>query len=305
MGVHLIKGQILYGINNLFTIDVQGQQYEARIKGKQLKNVTDEYNALAGGDWVMLDENIQITARLPRENILARFNWKQNRPQALAANLDCAFCVVAVDSPPLHLRFLDRLLITCEAGGIEPWIILTKTDLKPNTQELLTYYRNMGYHILTTSMQQPDSFSVLDQGTCGKTVGLVGASGVGKSTLINYLVGKDLQKTGDINKKFNKGNHTTNYAVLLPRLGGGYWVDTPGVRDLSPVLNDRLDQYYRDFEPYIGQCEFSACLHRYEMQCAVRQAVELGKISEERYQNYCKLLDEETLKTKNSCRYKR
>lgn len=302
----MTKARIIYGINNLFTVDINGSTHEVRIKGKQLKNILDEYNALASGDWVMLDENNQIISRLPRENVFARYNWKQNRPQALAANLDCVFCVVAVDSPPLHLRFLDRLLITCESGQVDPWIILTKTDLlPPDAEDLLAYYKNMGYKIYKTAISNSQSFIQLDTITRGKSVGLVGASGVGKSTLINHLLGSDMQKTGLINRKFNRGNHTTNHAILLPRISGGYWVDTPGVRDLSPTLNGPLDSYYRDFTPYIPDCTFSQCDHLSAEGCAVYLAVEEGKILSSRYQNYCKLLHEETLKSPNSCRYKR
>lgn len=302
----MTEGRVLYGINNLFTVQTAQGICEARIKGKYLKGITDEYNALCCGDRVEIDDNSQITQRLERKNVFSRFNWKQNRPQAIAANLDCVLCVVAADSPPLHPRFLDRLLIACASGGITAWIILTKSDLlSDKKQHPLHYYEKMGYRVLHTSALEKESITPLRQENKGKIVALTGASGVGKSTLINLLRGTDEQKTGEVNRKFNRGNHITNYARMLSRDEGGYWVDTPGVRDLSPVLCGPLDSYYPDFSPHIPHCEFAHCRHEEESGCAVRQGVQNGQISQDRYQNYCKLLQEETLKTKNSCRYKR
>lgn len=302
----MIEGRILYGINNLFTVQTAQGIREARIKGKHLKSIRDEYNALCCGDMVEIDDNSQITRRLERKNVLSRFNWKQNCPQAIAANLDYVFCVVSANSPPLHPRFLDRLLIACASGGNSAWIILTKSDLLPDkAQHPLRYYEKMGYRVFLTSALKKEGITCLRQKTKGKIVALTGASGVGKSTLINLLRGTDEQKTGEVNRKFNRGNHITNYARMLFRDEGGYWVDTPGVRDLSPVLCGPLDSYYPDFSPYIPHCEFAHCQHQEETRCAVRQGVQKGEISTDRYQNYCKLLQEEALKTKNSCRYKR
>ncbi len=300
------KGRILYGINNLFTLETPKGILEARIKGKYLKDISGEYNALCCGDIVQIDANAQITQRLERQNVFSRFNWKQNRPQAIAANLDCIFCVLSVCSPPLHLRFLDRLLIACAAGGIDAWIILTKTDLLPKREKHpLQYYEKIGYRIVQTSALDKESIVCLKKQTAGKIIALTGASGVGKSTLINMLRDIDEQKTGEINRKFNRGNHVTNYARMLSRDEGGYWVDTPGVRDLSPVLTGPLDTYYPDFASYLPYCEFSCCRHEEEHGCAVRKGVQNGQIPEDRYQNYLKLLQEEALKTKNTCRYKR
>ncbi|MGL4525328.1 MAG: ribosome small subunit-dependent GTPase A [Spirochaetia bacterium] len=300
------KGQILYGINNLFTIQTSTAIIESRIKGKHLKGIKDEYNVLTSGDWVELDQNNQIIARLDRKNIFARFNWKQCRPQAIATNLDALLCVVAVDSPPLHLRFLDRLLISAHAGNIAPSIVLTKTDLLEKAQpHPLQYYQDIGYHISCVNQNDPASIQAIKDQTIGRVVGLVGASGVGKSTLINALLDQERQKTGDVNRKFNKGNHTTNYAIVLPRTEGGSWVDTPGVRDLSPALQGPLDSYYPEFQQYMDGCEFQRCQHVDERACGIRNAVEKGQILYDRYANYCKLLDEETLKSQKICRYKR
>ncbi|MCL2520178.1 MAG: ribosome small subunit-dependent GTPase A [Spirochaetaceae bacterium] len=302
---------VIYGINNLFTLKMaDGALLEASIKGKTLNVDKLDYNPLACGDRVTLDENKQITQRLERKNSLQRLNNKGNllKIQTLCANIDLVLCVVAINQPPLHSRFLDRLLISAEAGEVLPVIVINKADLAINDEELahINLYQKLGYKVILTSTVNGQGLPQLKELCHNKTVALMGASGVGKSSLLNRLLGINL-KTAELNKKFKRGNHTTNYAIFLEQPAGGYLIDTPGVRSLSPPITEaeQLAGYYRDFTPHITNCAYANCLHLNEEDCGIKAAVAAGLIDESRYRGYVKLIEEISEQSRQISRYKK
>jgi ribosome biogenesis GTPase len=303
--------RVLYGINNLFTLlRDDGTVCEARIKGKLLKLEKKEHNALAAGDLVELDDSGRITARAARRNFIRRFNRKSRETQTLCANADLCLCVTALQTPPFHPRFLDRLLIVAEEGGVSPVIVINKADLTADSSEqyFINFYKKLGYPLILCSTVDGRGIDELKALCEGKICALIGASGVGKSTLLNRLTPLAAQKTAVLNKKFNRGNHTTNYAVCIKQEKTGFFIDTPGIRTLTPAIGegDELAHYYKDFAPYSSACAYANCRHLdEETGCAVKEAVEKGFIEESRYNGYLKLYEEITLKINDPRRYKK
>jgi ribosome biogenesis GTPase / thiamine phosphate phosphatase len=294
-----MKARIFYGRAGRFGVQLENslELIHVMIKGKRLQGV-DEYNPLAPGDWVELDKDNLIIARLPRDNFLQRFNWKQYKPQTFCANVDLVFCVVAAKSPEFHVRFLDRLLLAAELGGVQPIIVINKSDEGlEHLQDDIDLYRQLGYAVHLVSARDNSGLQALKDCTEGKLVGLWGASGVGKSTLLNALEPTLTQITGEVNRKWNRGNHTTNFATFLDKSNGGYWVDTPGMRDFSPFISDapQLASAFVEMQPLISACRFNNCEHLEEAGCAVTAAVDADVIAATRYQSYTKVLAESLL----------
>lgn len=291
-----MRARLFYGRAGRFGVLVDGSSeiIHVMIKGKRLKGV-DEYNPLAPGDWVELDRDQLIIKRHHRDNALQRFNWKQNKPQTFCANIDMVFCVVAAKSPEFHVRFLDRLLIASELGNVNPVIVMNKIDEGvEHLPEIIDLYQSLGYEFVLVSALQNKGIEYLQTISQGKIVGLWGASGVGKSTLLNALEPMIQQETGAVNRKWNRGNHTTNFATFLPKSGGGFWVDTPGMRDFSPYLvhGEELVHAFPEMNDVAQACPFHNCMHIDEQECAVKDAVEQGSIAMTRYQSYQKVLEE-------------
>jgi ribosome biogenesis GTPase len=292
------KAFVAYGINNLFSLVCEdGSLMDARIKGKKLKGVDDsEHNVITAGDEVTLDEQGQIIARLPRRSYIRRYNHKSYQVQTLASNISLGLVVVALNSPPLHPRFLDRLLIVCAEGGVLPHIVVNKADqlTKSDEEATIALYRSLGYPLTLCSSYTGEGINELKTLCKGEMVALVGASGVGKSSLLNLFVPQATQKIGELNKKFKRGNHTTNFAVALAQQEGGYFVDTPGIRTLTPVISkeDSLINYYPDMLPYVGCCLYANCSHINEEECAIKDAVANDLINAGRYDGFVKLSTE-------------
>lgn len=294
---------MLYGINNRFVLKADHERFDAVLKGKELKGV-DEYNPLAAGDYVETDSQNRIVNRLPRKSAICRFNWKQNKPQTLCANLDLCLCVVAAANPPLHPRFLDRLLIACQAGGVKPLIVLNKADKGlGGLVETVSLYQSLGYEFLFASALEGLGIGELKKRAQGLACALIGSSGVGKSSLLNRLVPDAGQRTAEVNKKFDRGNHMTNYSLVFERPDGGCWIDTPGVRDFTPVVTQPLESYFSEVAALSRLCAYTGCRHDQEPDCAVKDAVAAGTIHQSRYTSYCKLLGELPAKESQKRRY--
>ena len=223
-----MTGLVIKGSRNIFTVRADGEELECRIKGKVLKDaarqrIEDRYNPIAPGDTVTLERDplapgqAKILSVCGRENLFVRFNQKEGKPQALAANVGLALCVTTPASPPFRPRFLDRLLVQAEASGIPAVIVCNKYDTAgdPDVEERLEDYARIGYPALRVSAKTGLGLDALRELTAGRRSVLLGQSGVGKTSLINALApGLDL-KTGTLNEKYDRGNHTTSLSVMF------------------------------------------------------------------------------------------
>ena len=312
-----MQGLILNGSKNVFEVECEdGKIRFCPIKGKVLKSSEGYYNPLAPGDQVLLDDKTLedekglITDLLKRKNEFVRWNIKKRKPQILACNLDYLLMVTTPNEPPFRPRFIDRALAQAEYEGITPIIVCNKFDLEDSQDELfqkhLENWENIGYKVIRLSAKSGEGMQELAEVLDGKLTALVGQSGVGKSSLVNVLDDTVVLKTGSLSQKYGKGTHTTTKGSLMhikinESLTGlkdqvANIIDTPGVRrfllhDISP---ENLALYFKDIKPFLGQCEFGmSCSHTSEKNCAVKQAVEEGKISPERYESWLRIKEEQ------------
>ncbi len=301
-----MKGLVIRGSRNIFTIkNESGQKLECRIKGKVLKGIEGFYNPLAPGDLAEYDEDPShpgtglITSLVERKNAYTRFNQKGQASQLLAANVDMVFCITSPVSPPFRPRFLDRALLQGDIAEIPSIVVCNKYDLSeddPDVEERLEDFVRIGYPVLRLSAKTGEGMEELRSLLKGKTSVMVGQSGVGKSSLINSLIPGLHIKTGDVNEKYDRGNHTTTLARLYELAGmDGIIIDTPGVRRLVPdgIDAQELIFYMREFAPLAGKCSFGlSCSHETEPGCKIMEAVHAGVIHEDRYESFLRIRDE-------------
>jgi len=297
-------GTILTGSHNIFTVRIGEDDIECRIKGKILKGAQELYNPLAPGDRVKIEMDPghpgkgMITALEERKNIFSRFNQKGGAPQILAANVDLVLCMTTRLSPPFRPRFLDRVLLQTDIAGISALVICNKIDIEnsdPDVDERLEDFKRIGYEVIEISTATGQGLDELRRRIAGKRSVLIGQSGVGKSSLINALLPELNIKTGTINEKYDRGNHTTTLAFMIEISANVWLVDTPGIRRFVPdgIGADELVVNMREFAPLAGKCTYGvSCSHRVEPGCKIMEAVNAGVIHEDRYNSFLRIYDE-------------
>ena len=213
--------------------------------------------------------------------------------QVIVANAHQIVAVVSTLMPPLNFRTLDRFLILAEAGDMEAVICLNKMDLVDvaQRQELTSTFANyerLGYPVLYTSINAPDSLVAFQDALKDKFSVIVGASGVGKSSLLNAIQPNLGLRTGEVGMRTQKGRHTTTLVELFTLGVGGEVADTPGIREVGlwGVDTENLEHYFPEMESYLGTCKYNDCAHVAEPDCAIQEAVEAGEIHPERYRSY-------------------
>ncbi|MBN2551306.1 MAG: ribosome small subunit-dependent GTPase A [Spirochaetales bacterium] len=295
-----MEGQVLYGINNIYTVEVDGRDLQCRIKGKVLKLEENAYNPIAAGDFVRLQADPHsedvgwIVERKPRTSTLVRWNKKRNAVQVLAANAEILVCVSSTQSPPFRPRFIDRVLVSSDQ--MQPLIVVNKSDLdmEAESRQRLRNYRKIGYRVIMTSALTGRGVAGLRRRIRGKTAVFFGQSGVGKSTLLNRMFpGLDLA-VGTISAKYDRGSHTTSFASLIRAAGDFRIIDTPGIRELEIAGVEARDLafYFPELVPIARHCSYPSCRHVDEPDCAVRQAVEQGRVHPDRYESYLRILED-------------
>ncbi|MDR1058711.1 MAG: ribosome small subunit-dependent GTPase A [Treponema sp.] len=300
-----MRGLIIRGTRNTFTVRLGGEELECPLKGKVLRGAEGYYNPLAPGDLVEVEPEGRsgrglILGLEKRRNSFTRFNQKGLAPQLLAANVDLVLCVTTPGAPPFRPRFLDRLLVQAERAEIPAAVLLNKADLgaeEPDTAERLEDYCRIGYPVLRVSARSGAGMEGLRSFIEGKCSVLAGQSGVGKSSLIKALAPGLEIRIGALNEKYDRGNHTTTQGILLDIPGGARIIDTPGIRRFVPdgVEPGELGLYMREFAPLWGQCTYGAsCSHRSEPGCKVLEAVDAGVIHEDRYESFLRIREELT-----------
>ena len=211
--------------------------------------------------------------------------------QVLLANADQAVFVFACAHPSPRLRMLDRFLVIAEKQRIPVVVIANKIDLVDDPKEIFGLYETIGYRVLYTSTKTEAGIEELKSTLAGKISAFAGPSGAGKSSLLNAMQPGLGLAVNEISKVMDKGRHTTVTRQLFPLEGGGYIADTPGWKSLAlwDTEPEELDAYFPELRELVQNCQFSDCSHRHEPGCAVRRALEEGKIHPERYESYLRL----------------
>lgn len=289
-----MRFQIRRSINNVYSalsLD-DGKIYTCRLKGKVLKSDEKEYNPVAVGDIAEGDAYSQseamITYIYPRKSAFRRWNTKAELNQTICANQDQTAIVISSFSPPFRPRFVDRAIAS--NSGAEILLIMNKSDYGLTEEEFERWalFHKLGYRIVAASALTGEGIDDVRALLKGKVTAFVGQSGVGKSSLINVLLGAG-QRTGNVSEKFNRGKHTTNHALFIE--GDDFsLIDTPGVREILIPFED-ISDVQRSF-PELNRldCMYSTCLHRGEPGCKVPELLECGKINEDRYESYLRML---------------
>lgn len=276
-------------------------EYSAKITGKQMFNALSRQDYPAVGDWVEitdLGESQAIIHRiLPRKNIIKRKRGFKNEIQVIASNIDKAFIVESADRD-YNLNRFERYLAIVQDSGIEPAIILNKMDLilKSDLEEKKNEIKNRFNEIdfIFTSVLAGNGLDELKANIAkGKTYCFLGSSGVGKSSLINKLIGKDEIKTGLINFNIERGRHTTTSREMYFLANGGIVIDNPGTREVAMADTDQgIDSLFDEIDALARDCKYSDCAHSSEPGCAVLAAIESGRIDKEKVENYLNLKKE-------------
>lgn len=296
-----IIGRIVAVYKNLYKIHTQIGEVLGTLSGKVSHSIEDNSHYPAVGDWVIISKVCSTEERAIIYDILPRkskFSRKQcgnsSDEQIIAANVDICFICMSLNLN-FNLRRLERYITMAWESGASPVILLTKADICSDIDEMLSNVEAISFgipiHIL--SVVSGSGLEALNKYLIpGNTAVFIGSSGVGKSSLINVLMGNDLQSTNDIGTD-DKGRHTTTNRELLILPEGGIVIDTPGMREFHILDSEEgLDSTFKDIENLAANCKFSNCSHKSEPGCAVKMAIETGSLSIGRFNNYIKLKKE-------------
>ncbi|ACJ27592.1 GTPase [Shewanella piezotolerans WP3] len=236
-----------------------------------------------------------VEAVHPRHSLLSRPDLYDG-VKIIAANIDQILIVTSV-KPAFTTQIIDRYLVASEDTGIAPVIVLNKVDLitpeeLPEIEAALQRYRDIGYDVYKVSSKTGEGVEQINQLMDGKVSVFVGQSGVGKSSMINAMMPDAELLTGDISENSGLGQHTTTTAKLLHISTGGDLIDSPGVREFAlwHLPAERVGQCFIEFRDYLGTCKFRDCKHLNDPGCSIAEALEAGEISQDRYQNYHKII---------------
>lgn len=214
------------------------------------------------------------------------------------ANLDMLVMVCSICDPYPSTKILDRLIAVAEYKGIEPVLAVTKTDLdRERAEEFAKIYIDAGFKVFIISPDSETQLNALKDAMAGKLCAFSGNSGVGKSTLLNRIMPNLNIPTGQTSKKLGRGRHTTRHVELYELENGAIVADTPGfssieIAQFDIILKDELENCFREFAPYLGQCRFTGCSHTKEKGCAVLKALSDGEIAQSRHESYVMMYDE-------------
>jgi ribosome biogenesis GTPase / thiamine phosphate phosphatase len=277
-------------------LDVAGPEFSGRIQLAYVKPGGDDNPTV--GDWIALDRTtMRLAALYPRTSLFKRRNaGNTSRSQSILANVDTVLIVTSANLD-FNVARLERYLALAFEAGVTPVIVITKADLAEDAESYVQTARAISPDLaaLTLNARSADVAAQLAPWLVkGQTIALMGSSGVGKSTLVNALMGESVQDTGGIREDDAKGRHTTSGRSLHLLPSGAWLIDTPGMRELQVVdVADGIDTVFDDITALMAQCRFSDCKHGAEPGCAVRVAIECGELDPERLERFRKLQREE------------
>ena len=280
------EGIVLSNISNLYKVEIGSEIYDCNARGKFKSNDISPVS----GDIV----DIEITDEAKKVGIITNIHDRKNylkRPKM--ANLTQIVLVVSMKLPKPDLELLDKQLVYAEFMEIKPIICLNKIDLEDEkkVEEIFKTYKNIGYHIIKTNAKEDLGVDKLKKYLNNNITAFSGNSGVGKSTLINDIFEKDMTEEGVISNRNKRGKNTTTQVKLYKVEKNSYIADTPGFStfDIKEIPKEDLAKYFIEFRQYIDKCEYADCSHMKEQKCGIKNALVQGKISRQRYENYCKM----------------
>ena len=295
-----MQGRVIRGIAGFYYVSTEKGTYECKAKGvfrkQKIKIIPGDYVEIE----VLSDEDMtgNIQSLQERKNELIR---------PVVSNVDQALVIFAASDPKPNFNLLDRLLLLMREQQVSVMLCFNKCDLidEEEKDRLYDIYKDSGCEVFFISSKEKIGLEMLKERLAGKTTVLAGPSGVGKSTTTNLLQNQILMATGEISQKIARGKHTTRHAELIMMGPDTYLVDTPGFSSLwsLDVKREELKDYYPEFMEYNQSCRFLGCVHYKEPNCAIKDMVASGKISQSRYDNYIQILEEISEKEKNKKRY--
>jgi ribosome biogenesis GTPase len=298
----LIPGRIILEHTHIYRVMTEEAELLARVSGRLRHEAAARADFPAVGDWVAVAPGTQggdarILAVLPRRSRFSRrAAGDVTEEQVVAANIDTVFLVAGLDGD-FNPRRIERYLVVASESGASPVIVLNKADVVEDPEGMAAAVRAAaaGVPVHTVSCRVPQSLDVLRQYLGhGETGALLGSSGVGKSTIVNRLIGHDLMRTHDVRDDDSRGRHTTTARQLILLPGHGVLIDTPGMRELQLWdAGEAMGATFGDVEALGAACRFRDCRHQQEPGCAVRAAVDAGELSSGRFESYHKLQAEQ------------
>lgn len=277
------QGVVVKNMNGYFYVQIQnGEVRECKVRGRLKK---ERYSLLVG-DTVTITDDGWIDGIAERRNSLRR---------PAIANIDQVIVVVAAKEPDIHPLLLDRLLVMIHHSDIPPVLVINKYDLhSEETVQLQRIYEDIGYTVLCTSTYTGEGIEELRRVLHGKISAFAGPSGVGKSSLLNAVDPNFAFQTGAVSDKIKRGRHTTRHASLYSLDESSFIMDTPGFSAIehTGMTLEELTYAFPEFSQYDTGCKFSPCSHSHEPICSVKEAIDAGKISQQRYQSYLTIKSE-------------
>ena len=302
---------VIKSTGSWFTVkDDEGKIIECKLKGRfKIKGISST-SPVVVGDKVTVEVSGEnsglITKVLPRNNYIVRKSKNLSKlSHVIAANIDNCLIVVTLVNPRTSLGFIDRILFTTEAYHIKASLVFNKIDvydesIKKDLNKVKALYSGIGYKCLEVSAIRGDNLDLLKDLMKDKVNLFIGHSGVGKSAIINAIHPGLNIRTSAISVIHEKGKHTTTFAEMHELLFGGFIIDTPGVKEFSLIDFDRAEVggYFPDIYKYIHECKFKNCMHINEPECAVKEAVENGRINPSRYNSYLSIMSSDETEIK-------
>ena len=299
------KGLVIKNTGSWYLVKTDdGSEVECKIKGNfRLKGIRST-NPVAVGDRVKIIRNQEGTAFITeiedRKNyIIRRSSNLSKQSHIIASNLDQCMLIITVNYPETSTTFIDRFLASAEAYRVPVCLVFNKTDRYSEDENrylegLINLYTTIGYQCYKVSALNNIGIDDIKEALAGKITLFSGNSGVGKSSMINALLHEQNLLTGDISIFLNKGMLTTTFSEMFPVNGGGYIIDTPGIKGFGTfdMEEEEVGHYFKEIFKFSADCKYSNCTHRHEPGCAVREAVEKHYISESRYTSYLSILDD-------------
>lgn len=280
-----MEGIIIKGIGGFYYIKTEEGIVECKARGKF------RYNSLKP----MVGDRVTIKVEKGKGVIEEIHERSSELIRPTVANVTQAFVVFAIKNPDINLDLLNRFLTLCEYNDIHAVVCLNKEDLctEEEKEELKSIINDIGYEVLFINAKEGKGFDDLKERLENNITVLCGPSGAGKSTLLNSFIDREHMETGSVSEKIGRGKHTTRHSELID-VDNGYLVDTPGFTTLDVTFIDResLKYCFPEFNDYNNLCKFNGCNHYKEPKCAVKEAVEEGKINKLRYEFYIKTLEE-------------